>query len=166
MIPITENLVSAKSKPESPSLSGALPVTGKTSELSIQAPIAAATGASWANSALHVLFRIFFFCLINKRKPKEQLTQSLFGYREILHTSETMGFTFLDQGLRVESEERKVVGGGGCGKRGGLRSRRVDEENEVIVRRVRARQACNERRESAREGFWVWSFRALALWER
>jgi hypothetical protein len=77
-----------------------------------------------------------------------------------------MGFTFLDQGLRVESEERKVVGGGGCGKRGGLRSRRVDEENEVIVRRVMARQACNERRESAREGFWVWSFRALALWER
>jgi hypothetical protein len=71
MIPITENLVSAKSKPESPSLSGASPVTGKTRELSIQAPIAAANGASWANSALHVLFQILFFCIINKRNLKE-----------------------------------------------------------------------------------------------
>jgi hypothetical protein len=77
-----------------------------------------------------------------------------------------MGFTFWERGLRVEREERKVVGGSGGGKRGSLRSSRVDEENEVSVRGVMARQACNEPRESEREGFWIRRIQSLALWER
>lgn len=79
-----------------------------------------------------------------------------------------MGFTFWERGLRVEREERKVVGSGG--KRGGLRSIRADEENEVRVRvrglMARQGQACNERRESGREGFWIRRVQSLALWER
>lgn len=53
MIPITANLASVVSNAASPS-SSELAGTGRIRELSIEAPIAAANGASWESSALHV----------------------------------------------------------------------------------------------------------------
>jgi hypothetical protein len=55
IIPITANLVSVEVIPDSSSSSVATG-TGKINEVSIQAPIAAANGASSANTALQELF--------------------------------------------------------------------------------------------------------------
>lgn len=46
MMPMTANLESVESKAESPASSSGAPVTGKSKEVSTEAPIAKAKGAS------------------------------------------------------------------------------------------------------------------------
>lgn len=63
-MPMTANLASVESIGEPPPPSSSGVVTGSTREESMQAPMAAANGASFENSALHVLYLVPIFFLV------------------------------------------------------------------------------------------------------
>lgn len=70
MIPMTPNLASVESRAESSPSSSRAPATGRTSEDSIQAPIAAANGASCERSARQTPTPLIFLRNWSSRSPR------------------------------------------------------------------------------------------------